>query len=169
MVRHLIPWKKSAEETRLKRMEHPFEDLYRRMNELFDDFFSEFGGSRRSMARRAFGSWGGFSPRFEVAETDDAIEVSAELPGLDEKDVRVTLDHGVLTVEGEKRTEREEKKRGVFFSERSYGRFHRSVALPQNIDESKVKATFKKGVLHVTVPKTESTRETRRAIRIETD
>jgi HSP20 family protein len=104
-----------------------------------------------------------------VAETDDAVEVSAELPGLDEDDVRVTLDNGILTVEGEKKTEREEKKRGVFFSERSYGRFQRSVALPAGIDESKVKASFKKGVLRVTIPKAESARATRRSIPIEAE
>lgn len=169
MARNLIPWRKQGEVARRERAEDPIEVLHRRMNDLFEDLFGDLGGSRWLAPRSAFGGLGEFTPRFEVAETDDAVEVSAELPGLDEKDVRVTLDNGILTVEGEKKTEREEKKRGVFFSERSYGRFQRSVALPAGIDESKVKASFKKGVLRVTIPKAESARATRRSIPIEAE
>ncbi len=169
MVRNLIPWRRRAEPVKVEKAENPFEALHRRMNELFDEFFSDFGGPRWLAPRGASSVWGGFTPRFEVAETDDAVEVTAELPGLDEKDVRVTLDNGVLTVEGEKKSEREEKRRGVFFSELSYGRFQRSVALPAGVDESKVKAVFKKGVLRVTVPKTEAARGARRSIHIETE
>ncbi len=166
MTKHLIPWRKKGEVAKPERVEHPIEALHREMNNLFDSFFGDFGLTPWFGASRAMGS---LTPRFEVAETDDAIEVAAELPGMDEKDVRVTLDEGLLTIEGEKKAERDEKKRGVFFSERTYGRFQRSVALPAGVDESKVKATFKKGVLQVTIPKTESARAARRTIKIESD
>jgi len=139
MVRNLIPWRKKSEVARTQMVEHPIEAFHRRMNELFDEFFSDVGlGSGRWLAPRClFGGWGAFEPRFEVAETDEAVEVTAELPGLDEKDVRVTLDHGVLTIEGEKRTEHEEKKRGVCYSELRYGQFRRSVPLPAEVDEAR--------------------------------
>lgn len=168
MTRSLIPWRRRSAVAKADRMEHPIEALHREMNELFESFFGDFGWPRWPALRTAReGGW--ISPRFEVAETDDAVEVSAELPGLDEKDVQVTLDNGVLTIEGEKKAEREEKKRGVFFSERSYGRFQRSLALPAGVDESKAKAVFKKGVLRVTVPKTAEARSTGRSIKIETE
>ena len=168
MTRNLIPWKKRNAVAKPEPEEHPIEALHRQMNDLFEDFFGDFGVPRWP-ARWAAGAEGLLAPRFEVAETEDAVEVSAELPGLDEKDVQVTLDSGVLTIEGEKKAEREEKKRGVFFSERSYGRYQRSIALPSGIDESKVKASFKKGVLQVSVPKTETARAHRRTIKIEAE
>lgn len=169
MTRSLIPWKKRSEVAKPERTEHPVEQLHRQMNDLFDDFFGDFGLAPWSALERGLRDSGLVVPRFEVAETDDAVEVAAELPGLDEKDVQVTLDNGVLTVEGEKKAEREEKKRGVFLSERRYGRFQRSIALPSGIDESKVKATFKKGVLNISVPKTEDARTARRSIKIKAE
>ena len=90
--------------------------------------------------------------RFEVADSDDAIEVSAELPGVDQQDVDVTLAEGVLTIKGEKKSESEEKK-DYYRSERSYGSFSRSFRLPDSVDETKIKATFDNGVLAVTLPK----------------
>ena len=166
MVRSLIPWRKRSEAAKLERTEHPIEALHREMNELFDHFFGDFGFPRWP-ALRSEREGGLINPRFEVSETDDAVEVAAELPGLDEKDVRVTLDSGTLTIEGEKKMEREEKKRGIFFSERTYGQFHRVLPLPAGLDESKVKASFKKGVWRVSIPKTPEARGAGRPIQIE--
>jgi len=168
MTRSLIPWKKRSDVAKSGRIEHPIEALHREMNDLFESFFGDFGFPRWP-ALRAAREGGLISPRFEVSETDDAVEIAAELPGMDEKDVQVTLDNGALTIEGEKKAEREEKKRGVFFSERSYGRFQRTLALPAGLDESKVKAAFKKGVLRVTIPKTPAARGSARTIKIESD
>ncbi len=168
MARSLIPWKKRSEVAKRDQIEHPLEALHREMNRLFEDFFGDFGFPRWP-ALRSDRESGLISPRFEVTESDDAVEVAAELPGMDEKDVQVTLDNGVLTIEGEKRAEHEEKKRGVFFSECSYGRFHRSLALPAGVDESKAKAAFKKGVLRVTIPKTPDARSAARTIKIESE
>jgi HSP20 family protein len=118
------------------------------MNRLFDDVFrgfevAPFGSDR--FFDRAMG-W----PNIEVSETDKNVKVTAELPGLDEKDVQVELANGVLAIKGEKKTETEDKDR--LFSERYYGRFERRIPV-EDVDQEKVSAAFKNGVLTVTMPK----------------
>ena len=93
------------------------------------------------------------APRVDVSETDTELKIEAELPGIDEKDVEVVLSDGRLTIKGEKKQEKEEKKKDYHMVERSYGSFARSIVLPFEADPDKVKATFAKGVLTVTVPK----------------
>jgi HSP20 family protein len=92
-------------------------------------------------------------PRVDVSETDTELKIEAELPGIDEKDVEVVLSDGRLTIKGEKKQEKEEKKKDYHLVERSYGSFTRSIALPFEADPNQVKASFAKGVLTVTVPK----------------
>ena len=95
------------------------------------------------------------SPKIDVAESKDAIEVTAELPGVDEKDVDVTLANGMLTVRGEKKTERDEqdKDKNWHVMERSYGSFSRAIPLPFHPDPAKVEAKFDNGVLRIRLPK----------------
>ena len=134
--------------------ESPFLALHREMNRLFDDAFRSFDHPA------LFGrmpSW----PSLEVSETDNEIRVAAELPGLEEKDVELFVEENGLTIRGEKRSETEDKDRQ--FSERFYGRFERRIPLGFEVDEDKVKAQFRNGVLTVTVPKSpEAQRKTRR-------
>ena len=92
-------------------------------------------------------------PELDVRENINSIVVEAELPGVDEKDVTVTLVNGVLTIKGEKKQEKEEKGENYYLAERSFGSFERSLRLPDTIDESKVEAKFDKGVLRVTAAK----------------
>ena len=129
-------------------------DLRRQMDRLFDNFTNAW---HLPMAEpmSAMRAWpeGGIAVRFEVSESDDAFNVSAELPGMDEKDVDVVLDNGRLTVKGEKKSETEEKKKDYHLMERHYGSFRRSFRLPDTVDENKVRAKFEKGVLQVTLPK----------------
>lgn len=130
-------------------------DLRREMDRLFENFargwhLPTFGAP----AGIASTGDGAISVRFDVSDGDDAIEVSAELPGIDEKDVEVTLDDGVLTIKGEKKAESEEKKKDYVLTERHYGAFRRSFRLPDTVEEGKIKAKFEKGVLRVTLPKT---------------
>src|SRR3546814_16601970 len=94
--------------------------------------------------------------RDELGETDTEIRVTAELPGLDEKDVDITVEDGVLTLRGEKRAQVADQERG--YSERSYGRFERRIGLPQGLDRDKAAATFKTGVLTVTLPRRQEER-----------
>jgi HSP20 family protein len=92
-------------------------------------------------------------PELDVRENTTSVVVEAELPGVDEKDVTVTLANGVLTIKGEKKQEKEEKGENYYLSERSFGSFERSVRLPDSVDEGKVEAKFDKGVLKVTAAK----------------
>lgn len=155
MKRDLIPWRKRREPTSLTReVESPVLELHRRMNELFEDFFEGFGEGFRWPMLSGVDRPLPWLPSTDVSETDGEIRVSADLPGLDEKDIQVTLENDVLTIRGEKKQEHEEKEREYRVSERSYGVFHRIIPLPAGVDPNKVKATFKKGVLTVTVHKT---------------
>jgi HSP20 family protein len=150
-MRDLIPWGRSEQTTpsRYREEGDPFMTLHREMNRLFDDVF-------RSFDVAPFGSLSGAGrmgwPSVEVSETDRDLRISAELPGMNEKDVEVLMQDGVLTLRGEKKSEVEDKERA--FSERTYGRFERRIPLGQDVDEDKVEAAFKNGVLTITVPKT---------------
>ncbi|SCW60870.1 HSP20 family protein [Rhizobium mongolense subsp. loessense] len=154
-VRDLIPWSlnngSKVPSPIGDKEQNPFLSLHREMNRLFDDVFRSFD-SRFS----GFGSLASFNggwPNVEVFETDEKIKVAAELPGLEIKDVEVLLDNGVLTLKGEKRSETEDGERQ--FSERYYGRFERRIPLGCEVEEDKVDATFRNGVLSVSLPKTE--------------
>jgi HSP20 family protein len=147
-MRDLIPWGRNPQTTpsRYREESDPFMTLHREMNRLFDDVFrtfdiAPFGGTGR------MAGW----PSVEVIETDKDVRVAAELPGLDEKDVEVVMQDGVLTIRGEKKSDIEDKGRA--FSERYYGRFERRIPLAWEVEEDKVDATFKNGVLTVTLPK----------------
>jgi HSP20 family protein len=153
MFRDLIPWSRGGSRLAVRREpEDLFSELHREMNQLFDDVWRGFGNFE---APAAFGNGGlrRMQPRIDVAETDKDIEVTAELPGLDDKDVEVTLADGILTIKGEKKDERKEEGKGFYLAERSYGAFQRSIRLPQGVDADKVSADFTKGVLRVTAPK----------------
>lgn len=94
-------------------------------------------------------------PRVDIAETDTAYLIKAEIPGVNKEDVKITVDDGILTISGERREEKEEKNKKFHRVERIYGKFSRSFTLPDNVDESKIDAEFKDGVLTLTIPKTE--------------
>lgn len=154
-VRDLIPWGRTESKSpALYREADPFMALQREVNRLFDDVFSGFEGFGTARfpslaSSRMSRGW----PSVEVAETHGEIRLTAELPGLEEKDVEVLLDDGVLTLRGEKRSETEDKER--HFSERYYGQFERRIALGTEVEEDKVEARFKNGVLTIILPKTE--------------
>ena len=93
------------------------------------------------------------TPTIDVTETDREIEITAELPGLEEKDVEVNVAENLLTIRGEKKAEKEDKSKNYHVVERAYGAFARSIALPDGVDPDAIKATIAKGVLKVTVPK----------------
>jgi HSP20 family protein len=121
--------------------------MRRDVERLFEDFSRGFGGSPPALART------GAAPRIDVSETETELTIEAELPGVEEKDVELILSDGRLTIKGEKKHEKEEKKKDYHLVERSYGSFARTLGLPFDVDPEQVKATFTKGVLKVTVPK----------------
>lgn len=151
-VRDLIPWGRNAPSQTVYRDDdrNPFLSLHREMNRLFDDVFRGFDGRLPSL--RPFSTLNGGWPSVEVSETDKEIRVTAEVPGLDQKDIEILLDDDTLTVRGEKRSETEDKEKQ--FSERYYGRFERRIPLGYEVEADKVDAQFKNGVLTVTLPKT---------------
>ena len=151
--RDLIPWGRSSTSapTRYGDDMSPFLAFRREMDRLFDDMFRGLDDLPGFAGRSA--SW----PSLEVSETEEDVKVTAELAGLDEKDVEVLLAEGVLTIRGEKKSETEDK--GRHFSERYYGRFERRLALPVEVDEDKVQASFENGVLTVTMPKSAKAQE----------
>ena len=100
-----------------------------------------------------------FTPRVDVTETDKNLEVKVELPGMERKDIDITLDNDLLVIKGEKKQEKEEKGERFHRIERNYGSFHRSVRLPVEVDSKKINASFKDGVLTVTMPKTVTGKE----------
>jgi HSP20 family protein len=145
-LRALVPFASRSNATRPEA--GSFGTLHREIDRLFDDFTRGFG----------FGTpmTNNLLPSIDVTETDKEIVITAELPGLERKDVDVTLEDNILTIRGEKRIETEpkdDKTKNVHVSERAYGVFYRMLELPTGIDPSTVQATMSKGVLKVTIPK----------------
>jgi len=130
------------------------------MDRLFDRFSSGFGfPSLRRMfdvepAWRPASSFSFAAPAIDMSEDEKVYKISAELPGIDAKDIDVSISGDMLVLKGEKRQEKEETDRDYHFSERSYGSFQRSFELPSSVDRNKIAADFSKGVLTITLPKT---------------
>lgn len=138
----------------------PLMDLHRQMTELFEDFWRNVNGELAPLGPQ------GLQPSVDVSEDDKAVTVRADLPGMAEKDVDVSLSEGILTIRGEHTEERDEEKSDYHVRERRYGRFHRRIPVGRGIDEDNVKAEFKNGVLTVTLPKTEDAKEDTKKIPI---
>ncbi|MCB0359273.1 MAG: Hsp20/alpha crystallin family protein [Bdellovibrionales bacterium] len=142
----------------------PFSSFQNEMNRLFDSFFDAFGTpvrlSSESSAQR-------FVPSVDVEDFEDKMVITAELPGLDQKDIDITLQNDRVEISGEKRFEREEKaENGRRYVERSFGSFQRIIPLTAEIDADKVDASFKNGVLHVTLPKADTPESRSRKVSI---
>jgi len=131
------------------RGEETLGSLFRDVEKVFDEF------SRRSPFTFGADTSAFAGPKIDMAETKDAIDVTAELPGVEEKDIELTLSEGLLTIRGEKKSERNEQdaKKNWYAVERSYGSFSRSIALPFEPTSDKIEAKFDKGVLRVHLPK----------------
>lgn len=156
-MRDLIPWGRQSSTVPAaygQEERNPFLGLRRDIDRLFDDVF------RGSMPSLGFGHGTIAWPSVEVGETDREIRVTAEVPGMNENDIELLIEDGVLTLRGEKKSETEDKDRG--YSERFYGRFERRVALPTGVDEEAAKANFRDGVLTVTLPKSDEAERGRR-------
>lgn len=123
-----------------------FANLRKEMDRLFERV-----GDWDLPEMRAFGDW---TPSLDISETKDALTVKAEIPGIDSKDISVSVDGQMLTIKGEKKHEKEEKDEQFYRTERAYGAFARTVRLPTSVDASKVTASYKNGLLTVTMPKT---------------
>lgn len=140
-------------------MWRPFESLRREVDRLFEDF--TMSSLKLPFRRPAFDiepfwspeSWMAV-PALDFVERDTAYEVHVDLPGLDEKDIEVKVEGGVLTIKGEKHEEKEENKPDFHVRERRFGSFERAIRVPQGVEADRIEATFKKGVLTIALPKT---------------
>ena len=150
----------------------PLESLRQDIDRLFDDFGigawrSPFRSSFFDMDpfRRAKAAFSGV-PAVDVSETEKGYKVVAELPGMDEKNIEVKIANGMLTIKGEKREEKEEEKQDYYVRERSFGLFERTFPVPDGVDLDKVDASFKKGILTVTLPKTAEAQKAEKKITV---
>jgi len=163
-MRDMIPWirRDGDQVPGTLRGGEPFASLQREMNRMFDDFFRGFDRGLPAFGRSDIlaGGW----PSVEISDGEKELRVTAELPGMEEKDVEILLDEGVLTIRGEKRSEIEDKDKQ--FSERAYGRFERRIPLGYDITEDKVEASFQNGVLTIRLPKSEKAQAQVRRIAI---
>jgi len=154
MARELTIWKPFRE-----LVPFDFEQMRREMDRFWDSFFE--GGVRRT---EGAGEW---FPSLDVAETKNDVVVKAEVPGMDPKDIDISLSDGVLTIKGEKKQEREEKEGDYHLTERSFGAFTRAIQLPTEVQSDKIEASYKNGVLKVTLPKSEEAKKKEIKIKVE--
>lgn len=147
----LIPWRDNKPSTPDMRNDalDPFVSFRREFDRMFDDFFTGFG---RSLSTRS-NAWQGVVPTIDLSEDDKEIVITAELPGLDDKDFEVTVTGDLLTLKGEKKSEHTKQNGDAAYTERRFGSFSRSVRLPFEVKDESVEATYDKGVLSVRVPK----------------
>lgn len=156
----LLPWQWGKKQVPVRHEDgpsfgthHPM--MHPEMSRTFDDFFRSFSmfPSGSSMFPTVFESLSNFEPKVDLRETEKELKVTAELPGMEDKDIDVSISRDSLTIRGEKTEEKEKNNKGYHRMERSYGSFHRVVWLPAEIDADNVDASFKNGVLSITMPK----------------
>ncbi len=146
---------KPAERAAVPAAWRPFESLRREIDRLFEDFDRGFWRlpSRGLFEMEPFWRRGVTAPMVDIVEREKDYQLTAELPGMEEKDIELKITKDVVTIKGEKKEEKEEKKKDYYLSERRYGAFQRSFVLPDGVDADKIEASFNKGVLTVTLPK----------------
>jgi HSP20 family protein len=157
-----IPWSRGREVSGGQRAEHPLAAMHREMDRLLDEFWRGFDLPAWNRGERP----GMISPRIEVRDTDEAIIVTAELPGLEEKDVEVTLSDTALLIRGEKKTEVQEKEGAYSYCERSFGSFERRIPIDIDVAGERVTASMSNGLLTVMLPKTPEAKSKMRRIEI---
>ena len=145
----------------------PFRGFQREINSLFDDFLADFPVISQQHEEGLAPSV--FIPKIDVSESDNEMKISAELPGMDEKDISVEIENDSVTIRGERKENKEDKGKNWYRREQSYGSFSRLIPLPSGVEGEKARAKFKKGVLNISVPKKEDEQAKRKTITIETD
>ena len=165
-IKDLLPWaRKDAPGAVRNAEDNPLTALQQDMNRAFETFWNRAGRPFGGLAA----GFGEGTARSDVVETESGIEVTVELPGLDEKELEVSLTDDALTVRGEKKVERKEEKRGFYLSERTYGSVYRSIPLPSGVDSDRAEATFRNGVLTVRLPQRPEAKARTRQIEVKTD
>jgi len=163
-IKDLVPWKRTNGDLAVRRPEmDPFSQLHREIDRVSNNLLGDWTGPMNLFDPRL----SNFMPEIDMTETAKEIRVTAELPGVEEKDLEVSLMNGALTIKGEKRDEHEEEKGDACYCERQYGAFERTVLLLAEVGADKVKASFKKGVLKIVLPKTREAQSNRRVVPVQ--
>ena len=156
LIGNLIPWRHKVREDEGSELMtgSALSRFHSEVDRMFERFFDEplWGGSRLLPELRAVSAW---SPSLDLSESEKGITIRAELPGVDPENIDVAVSGNVLTISGEKKEEHEERSQSVYRSERRFGSFRRSVALPESVDSEKVSADYDKGVLTIHLAKSE--------------
>jgi len=165
----LTPWRWGKNDwLAMRDSSDPFSLFHDEVNSLFKSFTKAFDSDWNGLTRRYGNAPSGIdiSPRLDVVETDTEFKITAELPGMDEKDVELQISNDRLTIKGEKKIEKEDKNGDYYRMERAYGTFCRVIPLPESADTEKVEASFGKGVLKIVVPKSKEAESELRRIEI---
>lgn len=155
LLNELMPWRTTGGGKQKESSEYPMMRLHEEVDRIFENFFKEFPSTTTGFGKDLRSE---FVPRVNVIEKEKEIRVEIELPGMEEKDLELSIDNGFLVISGEKKHEREDKKDNYYMMERSYGSFCRQLPLPAEADQEHIKAEFKSGVLNITIMKTEEAR-----------
>lgn len=162
-MKALTPWFKKNLPVTQREGEYSLYSLQKEMNQLFHDFFREGDFSALAFSEDSFGD---FSPRLDMHDSEKEFTVTVELPGMEEKDIQLKLAGDILTLSGEKHNEKVDDAKGHYKMERVYGSFSRSLLLPAEVQIEKCTASFKNGVLKVVLPKTRESEKTSKNIAI---
>lgn len=161
-ITDLVPWEKTSNDLAVRGRElDPFARMRQGIDEMFNDMLGDWTG------RMNVNGSDSFLPQVEIKDTTREIRVTAELPGLEQKDLEVSIVDGALCLKGEKREEHEEEKGDVYRSERRYGAFERMIPLPVEVEPDKIKASYRNGVLKVILPKSKDAQSSRQVIPVE--
>lgn len=164
-IKELIHWNHDRDSSLLKSESiHPILALQKEMNQIFDNFSKSFFDF--SPMSREMGLTKPITPKIDMVETEKEAKVTAELPGMEEKDIEVSFSRDTLVIKGEKKSEREEREKDYYLKERSYGSFQRAIPVSAGVDRDKVQAKFKNGVLTVILPKTKEAQKETKKIKI---
>jgi HSP20 family protein len=165
-ISDLVPWRSNRGSEMTVRQDKSPARLYDEFDRLFNEFFDN--NSWMTPWSEQFGErFNDFSPRVNVTEREKELEITAELPGMSEEDIDISLSRDTLTIKGEKKQESEDKGDNYYRMERSYGKFSRTISLPANVvDRDNVDASFKNGVLTITLPKLEEAQQVSRRITV---
>ncbi len=153
-LKDIIPWPEKVSGTW-----GDFENSFHSLRKEMDRLMSGFGSASPGLL-------GGFAPKIDISENDSVLKVTAELPGMEQKDIDLSIRDGYLILKGEKKQETEEKDDDHHLVERSYGSFQRVIPLPRGVDMGKIQANFKKGVLKIEVPKTAEAKQSSQKVAI---
>lgn len=162
-VQHTFPARPWSREVDRPIAFDPFSRMHREMDRVFEDVLSD---TSRPWYGPRFDWWGAMTPSLDMSETPDGLEIYVDLPGMDVKDVTLTLREGMLWISGERKDKFEEKKKDFYRSERKFGSFVRSVLLPYDVDAEHIDAHFENGVLRIMLPKSPEAEAKERRIKI---